>query len=90
MDWKVLTTAFSLIFLAELGDKTQLALLALAAKERTPLPILLGAIAAFALATAIAVAVGFAGGRYIPTEWLERVAAIAFISVGFLILFGRL
>jgi putative Ca2+/H+ antiporter (TMEM165/GDT1 family) len=90
MEWKVLATAFSLIFLAELGDKTQLAVLALAAKERTFAPILVGATAAFALATAIAVAVGLVGGRYVPTEWVERVAAVAFIAVGVLILLNKI
>jgi len=89
MEWKVLSATFVAIFLAELGDKTQLAVLALAAKERAPLSVLLGAVGAFALATALAVAVGLLGGRYLPTEWVERVAAVAFIAIGLLILLGK-
>jgi len=90
MDWRVLTSAFGLIFLAELGDKTQLAVIAMTAREKAPLVILAGALAGFLLATVIAVAVGLVGARFLPTEVMEKVAAVAFIVVGLLILLGRL
>ncbi len=90
MEWKVFLTTFALIFLAELGDKTQLAVLALSARERAPIPILVGALVAFGLATGLAVLVGLIGGRYIPMEWVEKGAALAFILIGLLILVGKL
>jgi hypothetical protein len=34
--------------------------------------------------------VGLVGGRYVPTEWVERVAAVAFIAVGLLILLNKI
>ncbi len=36
MDWRILATTFGLIFLAELGDKTQLAAMAMAAESKAP------------------------------------------------------
>ncbi|HXG41666.1 MAG TPA: TMEM165/GDT1 family protein [Dehalococcoidia bacterium] len=90
MDWRVLSSAFGLIFLAELGDKTQLAVVAMAAREKAPLVILAGALAGFLLATVIAVVVGLVGARFVPTEVIEKVAAVAFIVIGVLILLDRL
>ncbi len=90
LDWRVLGSAFGLIFLAELGDKTQLAVVAMTAREKAPLVILAGAVAGFFLATLIAVVVGLLGTRFVPTEVIEKLAAVAFIVVGVLILVGKL
>ncbi|GBD12915.1 hypothetical protein HRbin24_00935 [bacterium HR24] len=90
LDWRALASAFGLIFLAELGDKTQLAVVAMTAREKAPLVIMLGALGGFALATAIAILFGLLGARYLPTEVVEKVAAVAFIVVGVLILLGKL
>ena len=46
MDWKVFWVTFGAIFLAEMGDKTQLAALTMAAETRLPLSVFLGAAAA--------------------------------------------
>jgi putative Ca2+/H+ antiporter (TMEM165/GDT1 family) len=43
MDWRLLVTTFAMIFLAEMGDKTQLAAMALSAESKKPLTVLLGA-----------------------------------------------
>ncbi len=90
LDWRVLTSAFGLIFLAELGDKTQLAVMAMTAREKAPLMIVLGAVGAFAVATAMAVLLGLLGARYLPTQVVEKLAAVAFILVGVLILLGKI
>lgn len=76
--------------MAELGDKTQLAVIALSAKEKTPLTILISAIFGFALATIIAIIVGTIGAKYIPIEIVQKIAALAFIIIGILIFFGKI
>ena len=50
MDWKTILSTF-LIFLAELGDKTQLACIALTCRARSPLAVFLGAVGALAVVT---------------------------------------
>lgn len=90
MDWKIFTSTFLLIFLAELGDKTQLAVIALSAKERTPLTIFVSAIFGFALATLIAIIIGTIGAKFLPIEIIQKVAAVTFIIIGVLILFNKI
>ncbi|MFN2597868.1 MAG: TMEM165/GDT1 family protein [Pyrinomonadaceae bacterium] len=90
MDWKVFATTFGAIFLAEIGDKTQLAAMTLAADTRRPVSVFVGAALALACVSALGVAVGGALGHYLPKEWIERVAAVAFICVGVLMLAGKM
>ena len=53
MDLKVLMTTFGMVFLAELGDKTQLATFGLSASAKSRLTVFAGAAAALVVATAI-------------------------------------
>jgi putative Ca2+/H+ antiporter (TMEM165/GDT1 family) len=89
MDWKVFVTTFGAIFLAEMGDKTQLAAMTLAADTKRPVAVFFGAALALTCVSALGVAVGGALGHYLPKEWIERVAAVAFILVGVLMLTGK-
>ena len=89
MDLKLLASTFGLIFLAELGDKTQLATLAIAASERSRLTVFLGSAAALVLTSAIAAVLGEAVVRTIPPVWIQRVAGVAFIAMGVLFLVGH-
>ena len=73
MDLSVTATAFSLLFLAEMGDKTQLMTMALAHRYRV-LPVVAGVFLAFLVLNLLAVWVGAALYRYVP-EWLVLVAA---------------
>jgi putative Ca2+/H+ antiporter (TMEM165/GDT1 family) len=90
MNWRVMLTTFGVIFLAEMGDKTQLAAMTLASQTKSPWAVLAGASLALAAVSAIGVAVGAALGHYLPLEWIKRAAGIAFIIIGALILFGKL
>ena len=90
MDWKLFRTAFLTLFLAELGDKTQLAVITMTAKTDSKLSIFLGASLALIFVTLIGVLVGGVLAEYIPTEWLQRIVASAFIIIGVLMLFGKL
>ena len=90
MDWKILGTAFVTLFLAELGDKTQLAIITMSSKSDSKWAIFIGASLALVLVSLIAVLVGGVLSQYVPTEWLQRVVAVAFIVIGVLMLFGKL
>ena len=89
MDWRVFITTFGVIFLAEMGDKTQLAAMTMAAQTKRPWAVLIGASLALACVSAIGVLVGSMLSNYLPLEWIKRVAAVAFIVIGMLILLGR-
>jgi putative Ca2+/H+ antiporter (TMEM165/GDT1 family) len=89
MDLRVLLTTFGVIFLAEMGDKTQLAAMTMAAETKKPWAVFLGASVALACVSALGVLVGAVLGNYVPLEWVKRVAAIAFIVIGILILFDK-
>lgn len=90
MDWRVIMTTFGVIFLAELGDKTQLAAMTLAAQTRRPWAVLIGASVALACVSALGVAVGGLLGDYLPLLWIKRAAASAFIIIGILMLIGKM
>jgi len=83
MDWKIFATVFATIFVAELGDKTQLATLLYAADaERSKWMIFLGAAAALVLTSAIGVLAGATLSRYLRPEVVRWVAGAGFIAVG--------
>jgi Ca2+/H+ antiporter, TMEM165/GDT1 family len=86
MEWKTFFTAFGVLFLAELGDKTQLAVITMTADTKSPLAVFLGASAALVLVSLLGVIFGAVLGQYIPTEWLQRIVAVAFIVIGILML----
>ena len=90
MDWKIFGTAFLTLFLAELGDKTQLAIITMTAKGESKWAIFLGASLALVLVSLLAVLFGGVLAQYVPTEWLQRIVAVAFIVIGILMLFGKL
>jgi putative Ca2+/H+ antiporter (TMEM165/GDT1 family) len=90
MDWKIFATAFLTLFLAELGDKTQLAVITMTADTNSKISVFLGASLALIAVTLIAVLFGGILSQYIPTEWLHRIVAAAFIIIGVLMLLGKL
>lgn len=86
MDWKLIATTFVTIFLAELGDKTQLATLSLAADGTSKRSVFLGSAAALVATSAIAVVGGEMIARVIPPIWIKRVAGALFVVLGALML----
>ena len=90
LKWTAFWTTFGTLFLAEMGDKTQLAVLTLAAQTRSPLSVFLGAALALALVSLIGVMVGSAVGKYIPEDFIKKGAAAAFIVIGVLMLWGKI
>ncbi len=90
MDWKIFGTAFLTLFLAELGDKTQLAVITMSANTESKVAVFLGASLALVLVSLLGVLVGGILSQFIPVEWLQRIVAVAFIVIGVLMLFGKL
>ena len=88
MDWKLLASTFAVVFLAELGDKTQLATLSLSAGGSSRWVVFAGASIALICTSAIAVLVGEGLGRIVPQIWLQRGAGIMFLALGALFLFA--
>ena len=89
MDWRVVATTFGVIFLAEMGDKTQLAAMTMSAQTKRPWMVFLGASLALVAVSAIGVIVGGAVANFVPLIWVKRGAAIAFIVIGILILLDK-
>jgi len=86
MDWKTLATTFGAIFVAELGDKTQLATLTLSANARAKWAVFAGSALALVATSAIAVLAGSAVTRVVPPVWMRRIAGIVFVVLGVLYL----
>ena len=83
MDWKVLVTVFSAVFIAELGDKTQLATMLFAAdKQVSKWTVFAGASLALVVASAIGVIVGSALSAYVSEKHLNYIAGAGFIAIG--------
>lgn len=89
MDWKIFGTAFLTLFLAELGDKTQLAVITMTASTESKISVFLGASLALIVVTLLGVLFGGVLSQYIPVEWLQRIVAVAFIVIGVLMLLGK-
>ncbi len=90
MEWKIFWTAFATLFIAELGDKTQLAVITMTSKTNAAVSVFLGAALALVLVTLLGVLFGSFITSYVPTEWLQRIVAAAFIIIGVLMLFGKI
>jgi len=83
MDYKILLTVFASVFIAELGDKTQLATMLFAAdKEVSKLTVFLGASLALIVASGIGVLAGSAISQYISAKQLNYIAGAGFICIG--------
>jgi putative Ca2+/H+ antiporter (TMEM165/GDT1 family) len=87
MDWKIAAATFTLMFLAELGDKTQLLGVARTAETGAPVSVFVGATLALALSTALGVLLGGTVSR-LP-DWVVRLAAgLVFTGFGMWTLWG--
>lgn len=86
MSWSALLSAFSLVFLAELGDKTQLAVMTQVCKYRRPLPVFAGASVALVAVTALGALGGQLVARLVPPSVFRGLASAAFVVMGVLIL----
>jgi putative Ca2+/H+ antiporter (TMEM165/GDT1 family) len=83
MDWKTFATVFGTVFLAELGDKTQLATLLFASRSPATLwTIFFAAAGALVITSALGVAAGAALSAYMNPKYLSYSAGVGFIAIG--------
>jgi len=82
MDWKLLGAAFTTIFFAEMGDKTQIAAFSLAGANQKPWVVFLGSSLALVTATALGVLFGNVVGKFIPHVYLKKCSTVLFIALG--------
>ena len=82
MDMRVMLTTFGMIFLAELGDKTQLATFAFAAESKSRLSVFFGAAGALVLTSLLAVIFGSAVSRLISPNYINTGAGVLFVLLG--------
>ena len=79
MDWHLLGLSFITVFLAELGDKSQLAAIALSgANAKFPRAVFLGTIAALILASFLGVIAGEGTAQILPAQSAKAIAAAGF------------
>jgi putative Ca2+/H+ antiporter (TMEM165/GDT1 family) len=75
------TLSFAVIFVAELGDKSQLMAMTFATRFK-PMPVLIGITIATAVVHAVSVGIGYGLGAALPTGWIALVAGLAFLAFG--------
>ena len=87
MDFKVMLTTFGMIFLAELGDKTQLATFCFAAESQSKLAVFLGSAAALVLTSGLGCLLGSVVSRFIPANYMNMGAGALFVVLGLWMIF---
>lgn len=78
MDWHLLGLSFITVFISELGDKSQLAAIALSGSGKSLRAVFLGTAAALLLASFLGVMLGGSASHLLPTRWVKAIAAIGF------------
>ncbi|MDB9524965.1 TMEM165/GDT1 family protein [Oscillatoria sp. CS-180] len=78
MDWQLLGLSFVAVFLSELGDKSQLAAIALGGSSKHPRAVFLGTAGALLLASLIGALLGEGTSQLLPTRLVRSIAAIGF------------
>ncbi len=86
MDWQIFGLSFITVFLAEIGDKSQLAAIALGGSSPSPRAVFLGAMTALILASFLGVLAGGSVAQLLPTKVLKAIAAIGFAVMALRIL----
>lgn len=86
MHWATVFSTFVAVFLAEMGDKTQLATMSFAAGKDSRWSVFLGSALALIATSAIAVLVGEVVARLVPPHWIKRAAGLVFIVMGVIFL----
>jgi putative Ca2+/H+ antiporter (TMEM165/GDT1 family) len=89
MDWQLLGLSFITVFLSELGDKSQLAAIALGSSCNSPRAVFFGTASALLLASLIGVLVGQGTAEILPEQLVKALAAIGFAVMGLRLLWPK-
>ncbi|MGE5583743.1 MAG: TMEM165/GDT1 family protein [Bacillota bacterium] len=82
LDWRVFFLAFTTLFIAEMGDKTQLAVFTLVADSKAPVAVFFGASLALLVVTFIGVLFGGVVTKIIPVHYLKVASGLLFLGIG--------
>ena len=90
MNFALLISTFVTVFLAELGDKTQLATVAISGTSDRPLAVFIGSSSALVLASLIGALAGGSLSPVVPADWLQLAASLGFLIIGIKLLWSML
>ncbi|MCC6552230.1 MAG: TMEM165/GDT1 family protein [Polyangiaceae bacterium] len=90
MDIKVLVATFWTVFLAELGDKTQITVFTLSAAGKSRASVLIGASAALVLSTVLAVALADVLASRVNPRWTQGIAGVLLVGMGCVYVYSAL
>ena len=90
MDFTLLISTFITVFLAELGDKTQLATVAISGTTNRPFAVFLGSATALVFASLLGAMAGGSMAALIPENLLQLLASVGFLIIGFRLMFSSL
>ncbi|MBI4563797.1 MAG: TMEM165/GDT1 family protein [Planctomycetes bacterium] len=82
MDWKLFGLTFGSVFLAEFGDKTQLATLAFSGQSGKPWVVFVASSFALIAATALGAAAGGIVSAWLSPIWMRRLSGVLFLAIG--------
>ena len=86
MDWQLIGISFITVFLAEIGDKSQLAAIALGGSSKHPRAVFFGSTVALVLASFLGVLAGGGVAQILPEKLLKALAALGFATMALRIL----
>ena len=86
--FKLFLSTFAIVFVAELGDKTQIASFSIAADRGNILSVIIGAGLALTAATLVAVLAGHLIARHVPKKALKIISGLLFLATGTVMLVG--
>ena len=87
IDWHLIGLSFVTVFLSELGDKSQLAAIALSGRSQSPSSVFFGTASALILTSLIGALAGGAVAEFLPTKLLKIIAAVGFAILAIKLLF---
>ncbi|MCM8814849.1 MAG: TMEM165/GDT1 family protein [Candidatus Omnitrophica bacterium] len=90
MNWQFFWLTFATIFIAEIGDKTQLVCFSMSAKSGSIVPVFIGAMSAFVLSTLISCSLGNFFSKIVPERIVQSITGLILIASGIFILLRKL
>lgn len=87
---KIIISTFFLVFVAELGDKTQITTMLLSAESNSRFAVFLGSALALVCSSFVGVVLGSILNKYVPPMVIQKTAAIAFVIIGLLLFLNKI